>query len=94
MEVDLYGLFEWSLHVTIPMALYIIYSIIKNIKEATKMKETARTEWDTKQLQEDFTVQSFLAPIVFVTRKKDGVSGTMDFTHSPRVYFNWRASNE
>jgi hypothetical protein len=50
---------------------------------------TAAKEWDTKQLQEDFVVHSFLAPIVRVTRKSDGVSGTLEFTHSPRVYFNF-----
>lgn len=48
-------------------------------------------EWDTAQLQEDFTVVGFAAPFVVVRRKSDGVKGTLEFKHSPRVYFGWRA---
>ena len=46
--------------------------------------------WDTAQLQEDFTVQGFLAPCVVVTRKSDGAKGSMEFTHMPRFYFDFR----
>lgn len=46
--------------------------------------------WDTTQLQADFTVEGFSAPFVVVRRKSDGVRGTLEFTHSPRVYFGWR----
>jgi hypothetical protein len=28
---------------------------------------------------------------VVVTRKSDGVKGSLEFRHSPRVYFNWQA---
>lgn len=45
--------------------------------------------WDTQQLQEDFTVEGFLAPFVVVRRKADGVRGTLEFRHNPRVYFNF-----
>jgi hypothetical protein len=48
-----------------------------------------RTEWNTTELQEDFIVKGFLAPFVTVTRKKDGVEGTLEFTHNPRKYFNF-----
>lgn len=50
----------------------------------------AEQRWDTEQLKSEFTVTSFLAPFVFVTRKADGVKGTMEFTHSPRWYFNFK----
>lgn len=46
--------------------------------------------WDTEQLQQEFVVTGFLAPYVLVRRKRDGVTGTMLFTHNPRVYFNFR----
>jgi hypothetical protein len=49
----------------------------------------ADQRWNTEELQRDFTVQSFLAPFVFVTRKSDGAKGSMEFTHSPRFYFNF-----
>ena len=45
--------------------------------------------WDTEQLQRDFSVTGFSAPYVVVVRKSDGVKGVMEFTHSPRVYFNF-----
>ena len=48
-----------------------------------------KKEWNTVQLQEEFTVHSFAAPFVFVTRRKDGVKGTLQFTHSPRMYFDF-----
>jgi hypothetical protein len=47
--------------------------------------------WDTKQLQEDYSVRGFLAPFVSVTRKSDGVKGILQFTHMPRFYFDFTA---
>ena len=44
--------------------------------------------WDTKELQEDFFVEGFLAPFASVNRKRDNVKGTLEFQHSPRFYFN------
>ena len=46
--------------------------------------------WDTQQLQEDFRVVGFSAPFVVVIRKSDGVKGSLEFTHSPRVYFDFK----
>ena len=48
-----------------------------------------RQEWDTEALQRDFKVVGFLAPYVVVIRRSDGVKGTLEFTHSPRVYFGF-----
>jgi hypothetical protein len=45
--------------------------------------------WTTAQLQEDFDVTGFLAPFVVVRRRADGVVGSLQFNHSPRVYFGW-----
>lgn len=46
--------------------------------------------WTTDQLTADFEVTDFLAPFVFVTRKADGKRGSLEFTGSPRVYFNFQ----
>ena len=46
--------------------------------------------YTTEDLQRDFTVTGFLAPFVEVVRKSDDVRGTMEFIHSPRVYFNFQ----
>ena len=51
--------------------------------------QNADKRWTTEEMSRDFTVQSFMAPFVFVTRRVDGVQGTMEFTHSPRYYFNF-----
>jgi hypothetical protein len=53
--------------------------------------EAAELRWDTEALRRDFTVHGFMAPFVIVTRKVDGVKGVLEFTHSPRFYFNFVA---
>jgi hypothetical protein len=45
--------------------------------------------WTTEQLREDFEVTAFAAPFVVVTRRADGVKGTLMFDHSPRLYHHW-----
>jgi hypothetical protein len=45
--------------------------------------------WTTEELQRDFEVLGFAAPFIVVRRRSDGVKGSLEFTHSPRVYFGW-----
>ena len=45
--------------------------------------------WDTQQLGDDFEVIGFMAPLVVVRRKSDGVKGSLEFQHQPRFYFNF-----
>lgn len=54
--------------------------------------QPAGQTWNTEELQRDFTVTGFSAPFVVVVRKADGVKGTLEFTHSPRVYFDFTPS--
>ena len=49
----------------------------------------ADRHWTTDQLREEFEVDSFVAPFVVVVRKADGARGSMEFTHDPRLYFNF-----
>lgn len=49
-----------------------------------------RTTWTTAELQEDFTVMGFSMGYVVVRRKSDGVVGSLQFDHSPRVYYGWQ----
>lgn len=73
----------------------MVDKINSEVETTEEDKERARLEakygqvWDTQQLQEDFSVQRFLAPMVIVTRKSDGAKGTLDFQHHPRFYFNF-----
>ena len=45
--------------------------------------------WDTSQLQDDFEVIGFAAPLVVVRRRSDGVKGSLMFQSSPRYYFGF-----
>ena len=45
--------------------------------------------WDTQQLRQDFEVIGFLAPLVVVRRRSDGVKGSLEFQHSPRLYWGF-----
>jgi hypothetical protein len=45
--------------------------------------------WDTEQLTRDFEVIGFMAPLVGVRRRSDGVKGSLEFQHRPRFYFNF-----
>jgi hypothetical protein len=49
----------------------------------------AKDRWTTDEMVRDFEAIGFLAPFVIVKRRSDGVKGSLEFTHSPRVYFNW-----
>ncbi len=44
---------------------------------------------DTQQLSIKFEVLGFMAPIVVVRRKSDGVKGSLMFQASPRFYFGF-----
>lgn len=53
--------------------------------------DLARAEyrWDSDQMRDEFEVIGFMAPFVAVRRKSDGKTGSLEFTHSPRFYFNF-----
>lgn len=44
----------------------------------------------TSEMQEQYTVEGFLAPFVVCRRKADGKRGTLMFSHQPRYYFGWQ----
>lgn len=47
--------------------------------------------WDTQQLREDFDVLGFMAPLIVVRRRSDGVKGSLYFQHDPRYYYGFEA---
>ena len=47
-------------------------------------------KYTTKQLLENFEVLQFMAPYVYVIRKKDRKKGTLQFNHSPRIYYDFK----
>jgi hypothetical protein len=46
--------------------------------------------WDTSELRREFEVLGFAAPLVVVRRRSDGVRGSLEFQHDPRLYFNFQ----
>ena len=45
--------------------------------------------WSTEELSQEYTVVGFMAPLVVVRRKSDGVMGSVEFQHNPRFYFSF-----
>lgn len=45
--------------------------------------------WDTIQLQDEFEVLGFMAPLVVARRRSDGTKGSLMFQANPRFYFGW-----
>jgi hypothetical protein len=52
---------------------------------------TGEPIWTTDELRRDFEVLGFLAPLVIVRRRADGVKGSLMFRHQPRIYFGFQA---
>lgn len=48
------------------------------------------TVWDTEQMRAEFEAIGFMAPLIVVRRKADGVRGSLEFQNTPRFYFNWQ----
>ncbi|HET6574106.1 MAG TPA: hypothetical protein VFG68_10920 [Fimbriiglobus sp.] len=46
--------------------------------------------WTTADLARDFIIIGFMAPLIVVQRKSDGVKGSLEFQHQPRFYFNFQ----
>lgn len=61
-----------------------------NNTDADALRAEFGDVWDTDGLHRDFDVQGFMAPYVVVKRKADGVVGSLQFKHSPRLYFNFK----
>jgi len=46
--------------------------------------------WNTSELQDDFKIDGFMAPLCYGVHKETGVKITLAFTHSPRFYYGMR----
>ena len=46
--------------------------------------------WDTDQMRADFDALGFMAPYIIVSRKIDGVKGSLQFQHEPRLYYSFK----
>jgi hypothetical protein len=48
-----------------------------------------RDRWTTEELRAEFDVKGFAFGFCIAVRKSDGVKGSLDFDHSPRVYYSF-----
>jgi hypothetical protein len=54
------------------------------------LKEKHGQVWNTQQLQEDFDVLQFAAPLIVVRQRSTGQMGSMFFQHQPRFYWGFK----
>lgn len=45
--------------------------------------------WNTQEMQKEFEALGFMAPLIVVRRRSDGIKGSLKFQHNPRLYFDW-----
>ena len=69
----------------------MVAQINSNPSEREKLEALHGQVWDTDQMQEEFVAEGFMAPFIVVTRKRDGMKGSLAFQHSPRYYFAFSA---
>ncbi len=55
-----------------------------------KFKDAGGKVYTTEELREHFEVIAFSAPFISVTEKSTGKLGSMEFTHNPRFYFDFK----
>ena len=67
----------------------MVAEINSHPSEREILEQSKGQVWDTEQLAADFEVNGFMAPFVIVTRKSDGVKGSLQFQHHPRYYYGF-----
>ena len=83
----------WHLFKVVRLHRDSVYHV-RAVRVRAALEEQHGQVWSTGELREGFTVQAFMAPLVVVTRKEDGVEGTLFFQHNPRFYFGWQSGEE
>ncbi|WP_013627308.1 hypothetical protein [Rubinisphaera brasiliensis] len=67
--------------------------MVKEINVAPGSREYLEAKhgqvWDTSELQQEFEVLGFMAPLVVARRRSDGTRGSLMFQANPRFYFSW-----
>ena len=74
---------------TEPIRRHMVNAINANPGSREALETEHGQVWDTQELQRDFQVLSFAAPLVIVKRKSDGQHGAILFQHNPRFYFQF-----
>jgi hypothetical protein len=72
----------------------IANAINGNPRTREQLKTDFGQVWDTNELQKNFEVIGFAAPVVAVKRRSDGVVGSLFFQNSPRFYWGFEPHKE
>jgi hypothetical protein len=84
---------------TEPARRELVREINAEVKSQDSDSERERLEalhgkgnvWNTTELNRDFEVRGFMAPFCIVRQRITDRIGSVEFQHSPRFYFNFRA---
>lgn len=83
-----------SLDMTREMMLHILKDQFAHLEKGelrTRLEAAyGHNVWDNDELLEHFEVSHFDPPYVHVIRKTDGTRGTVAFTDTPRLYFEFK----
>ena len=69
----------------------LVQRVNANAAERQALEASHGQVWDTAELQADFEVIGFAAPLVIAVEKTTGKRGSLFFQHRPRLYFGFQA---
>jgi len=67
----------------------MVQAINMNAGERERLEAQHGHVWDTTELQADFDVLGFAAPLIVVRERNTGRMGSLFFQHSPRLYWGF-----
>ena len=67
----------------------MVQQINTDVSDRERLQEKHGQVWDTTELQADFDVLGFAAPLIVVRERKTGQKGSLFFQHSPRLYWGF-----
>jgi len=63
---------------------------VNNDEEVVRrIREKYSDACNTHEFQKQYEAIGFMAPLVVVIRRSDGVKGSMEFLHDPRIYYRF-----
>lgn len=64
-------------------------TVEESVSVRAELEKSVGKVWNTDEMVAEFEVKGFSMGIVVVRRRSDGVLGSLDFTHMPRLYFGF-----
>jgi hypothetical protein len=68
----------------------LVQQINTDAGDRERLEERHGRVWDTQELQNDFEVLQFAAPLIVVRQRTTGQMGSMFFQHQPRFYWGFQ----